>query len=125
MVSGPNLGRANLHEDLDEAAIIEVMNGRGFLPPGATPGDFNADGQVDTADFMILADNFNTRVTDDSFSKGDFDLNLRIDLADFLKFRALFAAQGQGEVAAVPEPTSLWSVGIFGAICVLRVRSHR
>ena len=63
---------------------------------------------VDVADFQIMADNFNGRYPfDESFSRGDFDLNTRVDMKDFLAFRELFNGQ-QGMAAAVPEPATLW-----------------
>lgn len=109
-------------EALDGSAIEDIINGGGFLPPGATPGDFNADGVVDILDFQIMAENFNTRQREDSFSKGDFDLNLRVDLRDFLKFRQLLASQ-QGlasSTASVPEPNNLCYAMLFFFLWVLR-----
>ena len=120
-------------EELDGAAIQDIINGGGFLPPGAMPGDFNSDGIVDVADFQIMSENFNTRVRNDSFSKGDFDLNLRVDLHDFLKFRQLLESQqalpigsmsadpgGNGRAATVPEPNYTSCVVLLGLIWALR-----
>lgn len=97
-------------EGLDQVAIQDIMAGAGFLPPGATLGDFNEDGTVDMLDFQIIADNFNKQFTveDNSFFMGDFDSNLRIDMKDFLGFRKLI--ESQGGAAAVPEPNCLWLV---------------
>ncbi len=74
------------------------------------PGDFNEDGVIDTADFLILAANFDTGRT---FAEGDNNFDGRVNLLDFVEFRRLFqAAQQQGATAAVPEPSSLTMLGL-------------
>jgi len=71
-------------------------------------GDFNADGQLDMADFLIMAENFNASFPfDESFAKGDQTRDGKVDLADFLETRQLFNAAQQGTLASVPEPSSL------------------
>lgn len=112
-------------EGLSQEQVLSVMAGGGLLPPGATPGDFNQDGAIDAADFDILASNYHMSFTpnDDSFFKGDFDTNLRVDLKDFLSFREVFAAQATGGgVASVPEPSSLLPLLLPGIVLLRRRR---
>ena len=66
-------------------------------------GDFNFDGNIDFADFLILADNFGTET-----SQGDYDFNGVVNLADFAQLKAAFSAgAGEPTVSAVPEPSGL------------------
>ena len=44
-------------------------------------GDANRDGQVNLADFNILAQNFGRQ--DRTFSQGDFNYDNKVDLADY------------------------------------------
>ena len=100
------------NEALEDDFIAFLAEGGSILGPPGDPGDFNMDGVVDTADFQIMADNFNGQYPrEESYSKGDFDLNTRVDLKDFLAFREVFEAQG-GSVAAVPEPSTFLVVTI-------------
>jgi hypothetical protein len=74
-------------------------------PPPGDPGDFNADGSVDLADFNILASNFNLRFPiSESFGKGDNNQDTLVNLQDFSEFREIFGAQQAP--AGVPEPAS-------------------
>jgi hypothetical protein len=115
---------AGLMDDIgvwDEALSLEqiqqvMTSGLGGSPE--LPGDFNADGVLDTADFLIMAENFNTRQSpEEAFLKGDMDGNLRIDLRDFIVFRELFHGpdQAAGATAAVPEPATGVLCGIAAA----------
>ena len=80
------------------------------------------DGVVDLADFALLRDNFGGKFPpDESFSKGDFDTNTRVDLKDFAGFRKVF--NEQGVAAAVPEPCTFSLLGLAGvALFTLRRR---
>lgn len=115
-------------EALDEAAILDIVSGAGFLPPGATPGDFNDDGNVDFADFSIIAANMNRTFSkdEDSFSQGDGDSNFRVDMKDFLALRRLVESQG-GAAQAVPEPDSFccFLVPFMLGIAYLRPKRRR
>jgi hypothetical protein len=82
------------------------------------PGDFNEDGTIDMADFLILAANFDTGRT---FAEGDNNFDGRVDLQDFVEFRILFQGQ-QGAAAAVPEPSSLAMMCLAGALLLITRR---
>lgn len=96
---------------LFDAAISYALG----VDPNVTPGDFNNDGSVDLQDFNILAGNFNMQV--ESFAEGDTDLNRRVDLRDFLAFRAAFAAANAAPATAVPEPSAAFL--LVGSIALL------
>jgi len=98
---------------------------------GATvpePGDFNADGTVDTTDFETLSDNLYGHLDGIvGFPHGDIDLDRDVDVADFGMFREMFpavVAQAQG----IPEPSTVALLAVF-AVCALpwlgkRIRSR-
>ena len=89
----------------------------------ADPGDFNADGTVDMADFSILASNIYGHLDGVSgFDNGDMNRDGRIDLADFHEFVGVFPAAA-GAVNAVPEPSSMMLASFL--ILLLGVRSRR
>lgn len=97
----------------DEEIMVAMI---GVAPEDA--GDFNDDGAVNLDDFNIMLSNFNQRFsTTESFSKGDNNVNGRVDLADFLEFRQLFNAQGAA-AASVPEPMgiTLFMTGLVTAL---------
>ncbi len=113
------------NEVLDAESIRDLAAGGCVicLPGGTIAGDFNEDGTVDSADFAIMAENFNTQVSRDvAHSLGDFDLNTRIDLNDFLGFRKLF--NSQGAVADVPEPTGMY-LSMFEILGLIGFRRRR
>jgi hypothetical protein len=86
----------------DEEIMIAMI---GVAPEDA--GDFNDDGTVNLDDFNIMVSNFNQSFsTVESFSRGDNNVNGRVDLQDFIEFRQLFNAQGAA-AASVPEPTGI------------------
>ena len=67
-------------------------------------GDFNFDGNVNTADFQVMMSNFHTGT---KFEQGDINFDAKINLHDFFEFKQVFQGQGQGATAAVPEPGSM------------------
>ena len=82
-------------------------------------GDFDLNGSLEFADFLILAANFGENTSD-----GDFDFSGTVDLADFVGFKAAFNATGQATAAAVPEPSGLALIAcaaVFG-LCGRRRR---
>lgn len=87
-------------EDLD--ALISFAAGTG------NPGDYNDDGNVDIADFQLMAENFNeTFPLLESFAKGDQNRDGRVSIADFVMLRNLFNAPAGAATASVPEPIGL------------------
>lgn len=67
------------------------------------PGDFNDDGKLDMADFVILSENFGEGTT---FDQGDATGDGTVDLRDFVVFRDAFNAT-QGQALSVPEPSAI------------------
>lgn len=109
-------------EELSASDIREIMDSPSMLPPGDV-GDFNGDGTVDNADFTVLASNFNsTFLLTESYSKGDFDLNARVNMADFWAFRAVLNAPAGA--AAVPEPSTAW-LALLGLAAMSFLRRFR
>ena len=108
-------GSIGLYESHMNAGAIFT----GFqLEPLPESGDFNSDGSVDAADYQILANNFNTSGT---FEEGDLNLDTKIDIQDFVEFRAVFSSPA---AAAVPEPSSLLLL-LLGPCCVFAWRRRK
>ena len=60
-------------------------------PPSGNAADFDGDGRVDLADFLLFAQNFGRSVGDaDDVAKFDLDGKGSVDLADFLLFAQQF-----------------------------------
>ncbi len=81
-----------------------------------TQGDFNFDGGVDAADYLILAANAETDLSGlsaiDAYSAGDLDGDGRNDIVDFVLFKAAYVAlHGPAAfsqlIAGVPEPVAV------------------
>jgi hypothetical protein len=86
-------------------------------------GDFNFDGAIDSADYVILQDNFGTGST---FEQGDFNFDGAVGLADFIALKAAFnAPAGAATAASVPEPTSFSLLGIGVVVLLPRRRRSR
>lgn len=75
--------------------------------------DFNGDGNVDLADFLILSSHYNldgtTRV-----GGGDMTGDGRTDVRDFTLFREAFNAAAGATAASVPEPGTACSLLVAG-----------
>lgn len=119
------LGRTNLDCNgdgiVDQQDVECACNGGVVLSEllsaiGSTVGDLDLDGQVAFSDFLVLSSNFD-RVG--SYQQGDLDCDGHIRFADFL---VLAEAFGDGTVAAVPEPDSLWCVLLSVIVMVTRRR---
>lgn len=134
LVDGTNPGGDGLYFSglIDEVALYNTaltpaqIENHALLETVDLPGDFNLDGTIDAADFMLLTDNFGgTFSAEESLGKGDFNRDRKVDMRDFRDFRAAFAAaQGGGGAAAIPEPSSLW-LFVAGAFFLARIRRSR
>ena len=128
-----DLGEVEVGFDLTNGAVQTHTSGAGgrdyqvvfttsaeALP---TPGDFNNDGTIDTADFQILVSNFHTSV--DRGTNGDINFSASVDFKDFVAFRSAFeAAAAGGAAAAVPEPVA-GLLGLCGALSALHFARRR
>lgn len=83
--------------------------------------DFNADGEVEFADFLILSENFNQT---GSYVEGDADCSGEVDFADFLVLSRNYGLTSGAAAAAVPEPTSAGLV-LLASVAVLAFRRRR
>lgn len=96
-----------------------VVTGDPFDPFLGNKGDFNLDGTVDAADWMILSDNFGTGA---SLTQGDINFDRQVDLVDASEFHAAFT--GGGAAAAVPEPASV-SLLLMAVGCLLGMTRNK
>lgn len=86
-------------------------------------GDFNDDGTIDSADYLVLQSNFHMPV--DFGMDGDMDFNGQVNLTDFLQFRQAFHGGGVA-AASVPEPVSgLLACMAFISLCHVTRRRRR
>ena len=91
--------------DLDGDGDNDVLSAGAWyenLGSPAQPGDANMDGEVNFADFTILANNFG-RDADVVFADGDFDEDGDVDFSDFLILADNFGRRQ--EAAATPVPS--------------------
>jgi hypothetical protein len=111
---------------LDQPAALLLIEEAGDVPgcnfaeQGFLGGDFDGDGQVVFADFVILSANFGQEV--DDYTDGDIDCDGVVGFPDFLTLSSNFGANL--EAAAVPEPTGLF-VATLGMIVVPLMRNRR
>ena len=82
------------------------------------PGDFNLDGSVDSADYVVWRKNLGQNSA--TFAQGDATYNGSIGMDDYAIWQANFgfvrqplAAAGSGAAAAVPEPSGVVLVGVM------------
>ena len=92
-----------------------------ILTPAVLAGDATFDGDVNIADFAILASNFNLANAD--WGVADFNADGITDIADFAQVAANFNHTVTGR-AVVPEPGALIG-GALAAALVLRLRGRR
>jgi hypothetical protein len=72
--------------------------------PGLAPGDYNADGVVDVADYNVWRSN--SGLTSLAKLAADGNGNGVIDAADYVIWRSNLSGSGAALASAVPEPTS-------------------
>ncbi len=88
-----------------------------YMIPGLAPGDYNADGVVDQADYMYWRSTFalTNRLAADGSN------NNLVDAADYVFWRKNAVAAGLGSDVSVPEPRGLVLViGVTGILLVGR-----
>jgi glucose/arabinose dehydrogenase len=87
------------------------------------PGDFNADGDVDGADFVAWQTNF-PKTSGATLAQGDADGDGDVDGADFVAWQTHFPSSAT-TLNAVPEPsTALLGIAAIVAFGILRARSR-
>jgi hypothetical protein len=93
------------------------------------PGDFNLDGLVDGADYVVWRNNLGQ--TNAMFSQGDATYSGTVDMDDYAVWRSNFGfarqslvAAASGAAAAVPEPTAIVLAGIM-VLCGQGLRRKR
>jgi hypothetical protein len=95
---------------------LSVAKGTAAYSIPVAPGDYNGDGTVDAADYIVWRKALGS--TDDL--RADGNGNLMIDAGDFGVWRSAFGANynlasGAGVGASVPEPGSSYFV-VFGSL---------
>lgn len=93
---------------------------------GTQRGDFNGDGIINNADYLILRDNMQKAFTYEA--QGELTGDYFVDLNDFRAFKQIFATQGVGSLDGftVPEPTSLALLGVAAIpLAIARRRERR
>jgi len=100
----------------------KVVEGLVEYVTSALPGDANADGVVDAADYIVLKKNFGT-ASGAKWSQGDFDLDRDVDWNDLQILMSATNGAG-GQSPAIPEPAMLSLVGM-GGLALLRRRRGR
>ena len=130
-VTGGN-GRTDIRIQIDEAGELYILSKSdgmiraivGSLP--ALPGDYNHDGAVDSADYVVWRRSFGRTIG--AYSGADGNGNGIVDQADYDLWRARFGRSlpaGNGTTAdgaSVPEPHSSLLAVLAGLIAVTRRR---
>ncbi|MEQ8850114.1 hypothetical protein [Botrimarina sp.] len=113
----------------DGAPFSFDFSGDDFLSSGARltltetftiPGDYNADGAVNAADYTVWRDTFGLTGT---FFPADGNRDGRIDDADYLVWRDNFGRQtnsGLATAMTIPEPTAIVLLGLSGLATLSR-----
>lgn len=111
--------------------IVAYLGGVNNLP--YTNGDFNLDGAINSADWVILRtnqlSNLSTKSLAEAYRLGDLNGDKVSNHADFVAFKSLYdAANGAGAFVAmvaatgVPEPTSAVLVLAVGSVLLPTIR---
>jgi hypothetical protein len=81
-------------------------------------GDYNGDGQVDSADYSIWRSNYGQTVTPPG-SGADGNQNGVVDAGDYVVWRALANTPALTSNVRIPEPAGLTTIAIlFASICI-------
>jgi hypothetical protein len=100
--------------------VLDLTKGQSQYSLAVAPGDYNADGLVDAADYTLWHDTLGSTAD----LRADGNGNFIIDEGDFDVWKSLFgtsyAGAGGGSAAAVPEPGT-WLLSMFAA-ALLRLR---
>jgi hypothetical protein len=88
-------------------------------------GDFDADGDVDGADFVAWQTNF-PKATGALLSEGDADADGDVDGADFVVWQTNFPFSPGPGASPIPEPTSIMLFALGGLFAsAARYRERR
>jgi hypothetical protein len=92
----------------------------GYVPPAASYGDFNGDGQITSSDYTAWKNSFGstTNLAADGNSDGV------VNAADYTVWRDHLGQSVPGSAAAVPEPSTLW-LTLIGLVCCCRRTKRR
>jgi hypothetical protein len=76
-------------------------------PPETLPGDYNRDGTVDTADYLLLRKGGDLLIPGTNMLMADGNGSLHLDPVDEMIWRKNFGLTGAGAGGAVPEPGTM------------------
>jgi hypothetical protein len=103
----------------------------GATGKAAVAGDYNGNGTVDAADYVVWREN-NGLTSGATAAQGDGNGDGMVNSADYSLWRANFGASGSGSVAAleslaaVPEPSSLFlGLGMAAALVIAFFQRRR
>jgi len=104
--------------------LIESIDSN-FFPDrvfGATPGDYNRDGEIDDADYLRWRSTFGSQTS----VGADGNRNGAIDAADYVTWRKLAGLPGTGGTTSIPEPAAfvLLAIVAFAGNLVRKSRTH-
>jgi hypothetical protein len=119
-------GNASIDAELDQVsallAALDIAAATSLLDSAAPAGDYDADGDVDTADFTVWRSKFGTStILYGSGADGNYDG--AVDAGDYLIWRQNQGAGGGG-ATGVPEPTAVVLLG-FSAVALCSTGSRR
>ncbi len=106
-------------DDLHPTTAVHAILAQRALALVALPGDYNRDGEVDAADFVVWRNSFGQT---GSFLRADGNENNQIDLSDFEFWKAHFgltASSGTSIALTLPPPPFGAAVPEPGATCLL------
>jgi hypothetical protein len=126
-------GRADIRIQIDEAGELYILSKsdgmiRAIVGMAGLTGDYNSDGLVDAADYIVWRKNFGTSVR--PYTGADANGDSDIDNDDYNFWRTRFgstAAAGAASASAapIPEPSALMLVGLAAWLHFWRRRAIR